>query len=56
MDKTVVVYCYTGQTAGQAVAGMRLLGIDAVSLNGGAGMEANQPMGWVNKGYELVTE
>jgi len=55
MDKTVVVYCYTGQTAGQAVAGMRLLGIDAVSLNGGAGMEANQPMGWVNKGFELVT-
>lgn len=55
-DKTVVVYCYTGQTAGQAVAGMRLLGIDAVSLNGGAGMEANQPMGWVNKGFELVAE
>lgn len=55
MDKTVVVYCYTGQTAGQTVAGMRLLGIDAVSLNGGAGMEANQPMGWVNKGFEFVT-
>lgn len=56
MDKTVVVYCYTGQTAGQAVAGMRLMGLDAVSLNGGAGMEANQPMGWVNKGYELIVE
>ena len=55
-DKTIVVYCYTGQTAGQTVAGMRLLGLDAVSLNGGAGMEINQPMGWVNKGYELVVE
>ncbi len=55
-DKKVVVYCYTGQTAGQATAGMRLLGYDAVSLNGGAGMESNQPMGWVNKGFEMVTE
>lgn len=55
-DKKVVVYCYTGQTAGQATAGMRLLGYDAVSLNGGAGSEANQPNGWVNKGYEMVTE
>lgn len=55
-DKKVVVYCYTGQTAGQTTAGMRLLGYDAVSLNGGAGKEMNQPMGWTNKGFELVTE
>jgi len=54
--KKVVVYCYTGQTAGQVVAAMRYLGYDAVSLNGGAGMEANAPMGWTNKGYELVTD
>jgi rhodanese-related sulfurtransferase len=54
--KKVVVYCYTGQTAGQAVAAMRLIGIDAVSLNGGVGTPANVPMGWTNKGYELVTE
>lgn len=55
-DKKVVVYCYTGQTAGQVVAAMRFLGYDAVSLNGGAGTPANVPMGWTNKGYELVTE
>ncbi|GMQ58244.1 hypothetical protein AN1V17_26390 [Vallitalea sediminicola] len=53
-DKPVVVYCYTGQTAGQTVAGLRLLGIDAVSLNGGLGMTANAPIGWTNKGYDVV--
>ncbi|WP_273322568.1 rhodanese-like domain-containing protein [Vallitalea guaymasensis] len=55
-DKPVVVYCYTGQTAGQTVAGLRLLGIDAVSLNGGLGMDANAPLGWSNKGYEVVAD
>jgi rhodanese-related sulfurtransferase/predicted small lipoprotein YifL len=53
-DKKVVVYCYTGQTAGQTVAGLRLLGYDAVSLNGGLGMSINAPIGWSNKGYEVV--
>lgn len=53
-DKTIVVYCYTGQTAGQTVAGLRLLGYDAVSLNGGMGMKPNEPYGWTNKGYEVV--
>lgn len=55
-DKKVVVYCYTGQTAGQVTAALRLLGYDAVSLNGGLGMPANAPNGWANKGYEVVTE
>ncbi|WP_026894982.1 rhodanese-like domain-containing protein [Clostridiisalibacter paucivorans] len=54
MDKTIVVYCYTGQTAGQTVAGLRMLGYDAVSLNGGMGMDANAPSGWANKGYEVI--
>jgi len=53
-DKTTVVYCYTGQTAGQSTAALRILGYDAVSLNGGMGMEANAPYGWANKGYETV--
>lgn len=53
-DKPIVVYCYTGQTAGQTVATLRLLGYNAVSLNGGMGMDANAPMGWSNKGYEVV--
>lgn len=53
-DKKIVVYCYTGQTAGQAVAGLRMLGYDAVSLNGGMGTAANKPYGWSNKGFEVV--
>ncbi len=55
-DQPIVVYCYTGQTAGQAVAAMRLAGYDAVSLNGGMGMESNAPHGWLNHGYTTVTE
>jgi len=31
-DKDVVVVCYTGQTAGQATAGLNMLGYDAYSL------------------------
>lgn len=53
-DKKIIVYCYTGQTAGQTVAALRLLGYDAVSLNGGMGMPANSPAGWANKGYPVV--
>lgn len=53
-DKKIIVYCYTGQTAGQTVAGLRLLGYDAVSLNGGMGTKANAPSGWANKGFPVV--
>lgn len=53
-DKKLIVYCYTGQTAGQTVAGLRMLGYDAVSLNGGIGTPANAPQGWANQGYPLV--
>lgn len=53
-DKKIVVYCYTGQTAGQTVAGLRMLGYDAVSLNAGMGTKANAPAGWANKGYSVV--
>lgn len=55
-DKTIVVYCYTGQTAGQATAALRLMGYDAVSLNGGMGMSANAPMGWANKGFPVASD
>jgi rhodanese-related sulfurtransferase len=55
MDKKIVVYCYTGQTAGQTVAGLRLLGYDAVSLNGGMGMASNAPLGWANQEKPVVT-
>ena len=53
-DKVIVVYCYTGQTAGQTTAALRLMGYKAVSLNGGMGKESNAPMGWANKGYPVV--
>lgn len=53
MDKTIVVYCYSGQTAGQTVAALRLLGYDAVSLKGGMGVDANAPLGWLNQGYPV---
>lgn len=53
-DKTIIVYCYTGQTAGQTVAGLRLLGYDAVSLNSGTGTAATGTAGWTNKGFPFV--
>lgn len=34
-DETVYVYCYSGQTAGQTIALMNMLGIDAVSIKSG---------------------
>ena len=52
--KTLIIYCYTGQTAGQAVATLRMLGYDAVSLRGGVGTAANAPQGWSNQGYPVV--
>ncbi len=55
-DKPVIVYCYTGQTAGQTVAALRLLGYDAYSLKGGMGMKPNAPQGWANNNFETVTE
>ncbi len=53
-DKKIIVYCYTGQTAGQTVAGLRLLGYDAVSMHSGMGMPSTVPAGWMNKGYPVV--
>lgn len=53
-DKKIIVYCYTGQTAGQTVAVLKLLGYDAVSLNAGMGTPATGSAGWVNKGFPVV--
>lgn len=55
-NQQMVIYCYSGQTAGQANAAMRLLGYNVVSLNGGMGTSGNDPLGWTNKGYEVVTD
>ncbi len=53
-DKKIIVYCYTGQTAGQTIAILRLLGYDAVSLNSGMGTSVTSGSGWANKGFPVV--
>jgi len=53
-DETIVVHCYSGQTAGQAVAILRLLGYDAVSMKSGMGTPVTGASGWVNEGFPVV--
>jgi rhodanese-related sulfurtransferase len=53
-DKKLIVNCYSGQTAGQTVAILRLLGYDAVSLRNGMGTPKTGDGGWANEGFELV--
>lgn len=52
-DKPVVVYCYTGQTASQVMAVLRMLGFEAYNLNGGMG---NENFGWLENDYPVVTD
>lgn len=53
-DKTVVVHCYTGQTAGQVDSLLNIYGINAKSLNYGFGMEGFS-LGWsADPSYEVV--
>lgn len=49
-DKTLVVYCYTGQTGGQTVAALNIAGFKARSLNGGMNN------GWMAQNYPVVTD
>lgn len=53
-DKKIIVYCYTGQTASQTTAILRLLGYDAYNLSGGMGKEGGA--GWLGKGYPVTTD
>ena len=53
-DKKLIVNCYSGQTAGQTVGILRLLGYDAVSLKHGMGTGKTGDTGWANEGFELV--
>ncbi len=53
-DEKVYVYCYSGQTAGQTVGIMRLLGIDAVSVKSGMGTAGTGGSGWSNEGLSTV--
>lgn len=49
-DKPVIVYCYTGQTASQTVAVLRMLGYEAYNMSQG------MINGWLPAGYEVVTD
>lgn len=49
-NKTIVVYCYTGQTGGQTTAALNIAGFKARSLNGGMNN------GWKAKNYPVETD
>jgi len=52
--KTLVVYCYTGQTGGQVDSLLNIFGITTKSLNFGFGMDGFNK-GWsADKSYEVV--
>jgi rhodanese-related sulfurtransferase len=53
-DKKIIVYCYSGQTASQTMAILRLLGYDAYNLSGGMGKEGGG--GWLGKDYPVTTD
>ena len=46
-NKPVFIYCYTGQTAGQTVAVLNVLGIDARSVHAGF------DLGWTAEGFPV---
>jgi rhodanese-related sulfurtransferase len=48
-DKDVVVICYTGQTAGQATAGLNMLGYEAYSLLHGMSSWTSDPEVYVKR-------
>lgn len=53
-DEKVYVYCYSGQTAGQTVGNLRLLGYDAVSIKSGMGTAGTGGTGWGIEGLPVV--
>jgi len=58
-DKTVIVACYTGQTAGQTDSLLNVAGIKTLSLNsgmGGSGTPGFEARGWLGMKYPTVTE
>ena len=58
-DKTLIVACYTGQTAGQTNSLLNVAGIKTLSLNsgmGGSGTPGFENRGWLGQKYPTVTE
>ena len=54
-DKTIVIYCYTGQTSAQVTAYLRLLGYDAKSLLYGVNGFAYNAMAAIGHQYAVPT-
>ncbi|MCO1601881.1 rhodanese-like domain-containing protein [Desulfosporosinus nitroreducens] len=58
-DKTLIVACYTGQTAGQTNSLLNVAGIKTLSLNSGMGGSSTvgfETRGWLGQKYPTVTE
>ena len=53
MDKTIIIYCYSGQTAGQTVGALRALGYDAISMKSGFGTGRTGESGYSNEGFAI---
>lgn len=53
-NQPVYVYCYTGQTAGQTVGILRVLGYDAISVKSGMGNDSTAGTGWMVEGFPVV--
>lgn len=53
-DKKLIVNCYSGQTAGQTTAILRVLGYDAVSINSGMGTPKTGGKGYISEGFATV--
>ncbi len=51
-DKPIVFQCYSGQTASQTTAALRVKGYRAYNLSGGMGAEGGS--GWLGAGYAVV--
>jgi len=54
-DKTIVVYCYTGQTSNQVVTYLRMLGYDAASLSYGVNGFAYHALDAIGHQYSVPT-
>jgi len=54
-DKTIVVYCYTGQTSAQVVTYLRILGYDAKSLYYGVNGFAYHKLDAIGHQYKVPT-
>jgi len=53
--KTLIVTCYSGQSAGQVTSTLNIAGIKANTLIGGVG-SADPAVGWLGAKYPVVTE